>query len=690
MGFAIMSSNPEPPDDDPLGIPEAASSGSAHSGSDAGVDRLPPMFPPAGNAAAGQDGEQDPNDSRFWPEIDGYVLNGYLGGGGFGSVYRALRTKHDSTVAIKILKPEGLEDTNAERRFSQEVRTAAQNPHMHVVQVIDSGAVSGARFAGCPYVVLEYLPGGNFGDWLKAHPRQAKDDQNLRLAVEKLLQVCSGLQSLHDAGILHRDIKPANILLDREGNPKLADFGLAGFFDPCPSDGRAKSPESPAQEPLPRRSAHPRITRAGEVFGTIGYMAPELFRGAEFAGPQSDQYAIGVILYQILCNLRPFQSRPKDPEESERIRRDSTQRPQPPSSKSSFLDRDLQRICLRCLEPDPQDRYPSIEKLMTHLSQWLAGEEITWDVDPRPIRLYKKAKQLIRRKPFRFLGMVAAVLLVISGCYGIWYRLAYVRPYVSWYNDIIERRGVFEGIQPLALAVVRQRDQSYRITTRGWYGPIQVVERINGYEQLVQVPKSYNDMWGTEFAADYLNASHREVRYEYQYAVDGRVTQVLAFNHRQLPLWKKTFTSPEEAMYQVFVQPRRDAETASSLLRRLIPVQSVRGAGGLGEGGGVGGGDVSSPSGISLEQLESSPKTGQSLATVVRYRWSAEGLKLAAVFADDDNKPQQNADGVFGYRDEHDSLGRITSRTFLDNEGNPIRNRAGVATAEIVYGSEGL
>ncbi|MEY3174300.1 MAG: hypothetical protein RLZZ436_2214, partial [Planctomycetota bacterium] len=646
----------------------------SESSSEADFDRLPPMPGAARAAEVGRDAEYDPKNSGFWPQIDGYVIESYLGGGGFGSVYRARRTKHGSTVAIKILKPEGLLDKHAERRFSQEVRTAAQNPHLHVVQVIDSGVVSIARFDRCPYMVLEYLPGGNFGEWLLEHPRQSKNDDNLRLAIEKLMQVCAGLQSLHDAGIIHRDVKPENILLDREGNPKLADFGMAGFFDPSPVDGAAEYSDSEVSDSSSGRTAQSRITSAGEVFGTLGYMAPELFRGAVCASPQSDQYAIGVILYQILCNLRPFQTKRRDPEEHDRIRKHSTKLPQPPSSKGNFQDRDLQRICLRCLEPDPQDRYSSIGQLITHLSQWLAGEEIDWDLDPRLVRVYRKTKQLIRRKPFRFLGLVVAVLLLFAGCYGIWYRFAYVRPSVSWYNDIIERRGVFEGIEPISRAKVRQRDQSYRITTRGWYGPIQVVERINGSEQLVQTPQSYNAMWGTEFAADYLNASHEEVRYEYQYAVDGRVTQVLAFNPGLLPLWKKTFTSPEEAMYQVFLQPRREGRSATSLLAMLVPGTSA-GLASL-----PGAGLSSSQSVMPASQLESSPKTGQSLATVVRYRWSADGLKLAAVFADDDNVPQQNADGVYGYQDQHDALGRITSRTFLDSSGQPVRNRVGVAT----------
>ncbi|MEZ6126334.1 MAG: hypothetical protein R3C49_24675 [Planctomycetaceae bacterium] len=156
----------------------------------------------------------------------------------------------------------------------------------------------------------------------------------------------------------------------RRATPKLADFGLAGFFDKKPAD-LAAGEERP-DVPFADQSAMTRITGAGDVFGTPAYIAPELFSGSpENASPKSDQYAIGVILYLILCSLRPFQTKRPDPDEKQRILASSTVTPQPPSSKANFRDNNLQYVCMKSLSPDPADRYTSIVGLRNDLEAWL-------------------------------------------------------------------------------------------------------------------------------------------------------------------------------------------------------------------------------------------------------------------------------------------------------------------------------
>ncbi|MEZ5941374.1 MAG: protein kinase [Planctomycetaceae bacterium] len=653
------------------------SSASSSSSTDSWGDALPPMGGGGGGRVADGQPEYDPQDPQHWPEIEGYVIEKCLGRGGFGSVYRAHSTKLDATVAIKVLKPEVLDRPDAvEPLRSGSDNSSPQSPFARG---------PGAGHWDCLDCDVRPLPvhghrvpsGGDFLDWLSKHPRANRTDENLRLAVEKMAQVCRGLEALHQAGIIHRDIKPENILLDQEGNPKLADFGLAGIFDQTlASDDEAPTANVPLA--LADQSVHTRITGTGDIFGTPGYIAPELFMGAKYASPQSDQYALGVILYQILCNLRPFQTKRPDPEERDRIQKNSTKLPQPPSSKGSFTDSDLQYICLKCLSPNAEDRYANVGDLRHDLETWLSGEPV--DRGGLISRIWnERIRKPIRRRPLQFLATIAGLLLLAAGTYNLWHKYAYVWPHVAYYNDIIERWGVFEGIEPIPLSVVRQRDQSYRITTEGWYGPVKTVERINGYEKLVQTPQSWNDMWGTEFAAEYVGSSHQEVRYYYDYSSNGFVSQVMAVNHQLSPLWRKTFTLPTEAQYEVFIARDQEGTEASGLFKLVDSTSNTKTNAWLGAFQGLSLGDEAT------SRLEGSRKGQQSLATVVRYRWSAEGLKQAAIFLDDDKTPQQNEDGVYGYQDEHDPLGRITSRTFLDTSGQPLRNRAGVAVVTFAY-----
>ena len=185
-----MTSNPLssddnlPPETGETNIDPVDSNASYESSSDSSGDMLPPIGRPAESGISSGELEYDPRNPKYWPEIDGYVIEAFLGGGGFGSVYRAHSTKLDAAVAIKVLKPEVLDHPDAVQRFAQEVTTAARNRHLHVVQVLDTGVVSIANHDRCQYMVTEYLPGGNYLDWLNDHPRKQRSDENLRQAIQ--------------------------------------------------------------------------------------------------------------------------------------------------------------------------------------------------------------------------------------------------------------------------------------------------------------------------------------------------------------------------------------------------------------------------------------------------------------------------------------------------------------------------
>jgi len=203
-------------------------------------------------------------------ELGRYRVENVLGGGGMALVYRARDEELDRPVAIKLLADNLAADEAFRQRFLREARLAAQLAHPNVVQIYDSGEADGR-----PYIVMEYVEGETLADLL-ARRRTLPPAEVVELA----LQICSGLEHAHQAGLVHRDIKPQNLLIRGDGTVKIADFGIA-------------------------RSAHgTRLTETGSVLGTAAYLAPEQAAGEEVT-PAADVYAVGVVLYELLAGRTP-------------------------------------------------------------------------------------------------------------------------------------------------------------------------------------------------------------------------------------------------------------------------------------------------------------------------------------------------------------------------------------------------
>ena len=211
-------------------------------------------------------------------QVGTYVVQAPLGSGGMGSVYRALDTKLNRTVAIKFLSDD-LADSNARRRFQREAQTASSLNHPHILTVLDAGEIDGRQ-----YLVTEFVDGGTFRDWMRSQ-------HDWRETIELLTGVADGLAAAHDAGILHRDIKPENILITKSGYAKLADFGLAKLRE-------VAAPEDSVTVADMR-------TRAGIVVGTTPYMSPEQAIGRAIDA-RSDIFSFGILLYEALAGHRPF------------------------------------------------------------------------------------------------------------------------------------------------------------------------------------------------------------------------------------------------------------------------------------------------------------------------------------------------------------------------------------------------
>ena len=217
------------------------------------------------------------NDQRSSSvEIGGrYRLEGRLGFGGMSTVHRALDVRLERRVAVKLLAEHLADDPTFVSRFQREAQAAARLVHPNIVQVFDSGQDDST---GQYYIVMEYIEGQSCAEILRDDGWLEVDD-----AIAIIDQACEGLHYAHRHGVVHRDVKPGNLLRSREGEVKLADFGIA------------KATEQSS------------ITQVGSVLGTAAYLAPEQARGEE-AGPRADLYALGVVAYQLISGRLPYEA----------------------------------------------------------------------------------------------------------------------------------------------------------------------------------------------------------------------------------------------------------------------------------------------------------------------------------------------------------------------------------------------
>jgi len=264
-----------------------------------------------------------------------YRIESVLGTGGMGTVYRAVDTKLNRTVAIKILSDD-LADAAARRRFQREAQLASSLNHPHILTVYDVGEAQGRQ-----YLVTEYIDGGTLKDWAQREKRGWRD------AVELLVGVADGLAAAHEAGILHRDIKPANILTTKSGYAKLADFGLAKLAD------------QPAPENASTRTLTDELTRKGTVIGTIAYMSPEQASGRPLDA-RSDVFSFAIVLYQMVAGHRPFEGA-TDLETLQAIIHGS------PKPLAQDISAPLRTIVEKALAKDPADRYQSMREMVVDL-----------------------------------------------------------------------------------------------------------------------------------------------------------------------------------------------------------------------------------------------------------------------------------------------------------------------------------
>lgn len=547
----------------------------------------------------------DPREPKYWPQIDGYVIEKHLGGGGFGDVYQAKSSELGGLVAIKILKPRFNDDLDIATRFDREIHTAHRNRHPGVVQILSSGICTKGTFSRCRYLVFEYLAGGDLRAWMLERPKS--DSDRLSEAVQKLIEVCDGLSAIHASGIIHRDIKPENILLTQNGQAKIADFGLAVFLNRQPNDN---------------------ITRSGLFLGTLPYMAPEQIRNARNATLRSDIYSMGVILYELLCDLRPWQEQRKDAEEDDRILSNLKSRPPTPSSKSKQVNKPLQGIALRCIEPEPSLRYADMKQLKESLEAWQRGEPDP-NLAPWLIRnWHEKLVRPLRRKAIRVL--TAFVMLFFLGIFS--YALAFVWTVTYSYQGFTN----WEGIpRPLgkALSFAHGSRYSYQALYRGYFGPltqIRLVDR-NGTpldrlpldcEPLSMLQNDPNLLIDHQIIPIDVFRNH-PVQWRYHYYKDGQLWKVEELDSQSQILQTRIFDDQNSVRYH----------------ENLI--------------------------GFRFSREGISPKTQRSTQIHrLRYEWK-NGYCSQVQFLDSQGKPTRDQEGAFGWRFRRDERGEVAEKECL-------------------------
>src|SRR5438094_7205143 len=357
---------------DPGGDPSAiASAKGDHGGSAENVE--------ANAVAAARRSKKAARAAEMLGELGDYELVEEVGRGGQGVVFRARQKSLNRTVALKVISLGQWASKAHLKRFRREAEAAASLDHPSIVPIYEVGERDGS----C-YFSMKFVEGGQLDEVVRRKP------MSIRQAAELIAKVARTVHYAHEHGIVHRDIKPGNILLDVKGEPHLTDFGLARLVE--------------------TESA---MTRTLEVLGTPSYMAPEQAAGNNTQlTSATDVYGLGAVFYQLLTGQPPFAGGTT----YETIKLLLDTEPRQPRLLNPKIDRDLSTICLKCLDKDPQRRYPSALALAEDLECWLKHEPI----QARRTGIFARGRKWVRRNPTSALLAASLVALAAAAGWIVW------------------------------------------------------------------------------------------------------------------------------------------------------------------------------------------------------------------------------------------------------------------------------
>lgn len=347
-----------------------------------------------GVATSDRDENQDTvvaTDKQASRQFGDYVLGRQLGSGGMGIVYEARQISLNRKVALKLVRDSLVASPTMLRRFMIEAEAAARLDHPNIVPLYEVG-----EFNGQPFFSMGLVEGESLrdliarGDFAPKH-RDGKMTRALWRERQKslaglMVKLAGAVHHAHQRGVIHRDLKPANVLIDQAGNPHLTDFGLAKFL---------------SQQTLEDAQT---LTSPDDILGTVNYMSPEQALGTK-STQAADIHGLGAVMYVLLTGRPPFTGTTWQ----ETIGRVSQQVPHRPQILNPLVHKDLDTICLKCLEKDPLHRYASAEALAEDLERWLAGHPIL----ARPAGPVRRTKQWIKRNPIGT-ALIGSLCLALS------------------------------------------------------------------------------------------------------------------------------------------------------------------------------------------------------------------------------------------------------------------------------------
>jgi serine/threonine protein kinase/tetratricopeptide (TPR) repeat protein len=308
---------------------------------------------------------------------DRYQIIEELGKGGMGKVYKVLDKEVKAKIALKLIKPEIAADKKTIERFRNELKTARDISHKNICRMYDLNKEEGSF-----YITMEYVSGEDLKSFIRRSKQLA-----IGTAISIANQICEGLEEAHRLGVVHRDLKPSNIMIDKDGNARIMDFGIA------------RSLETKG------------ITGAGVMIGTPEYMSPEQVE-AKDVDQRSDIYSLGIILYEMTTGRLPFQA--DTPFAVGVMHKSET--PKDPTEHNAQISEDLNHVILRCLEKDKDNRYQSATELLTELRSIEKGIPSTEKeiAKRKPITSKEVTVQFtLRKATFPLIGAVALIIIAL-------------------------------------------------------------------------------------------------------------------------------------------------------------------------------------------------------------------------------------------------------------------------------------
>ncbi len=330
-----------------------------------------------------------------------YELLEEVARGGMGVVYKARQVSLNRVVALKMILRGSLAAKEDVQRFRTEAEAAANLDHPNIVPIYEVGDHEGHQ-----YFTMKFIDGVSLSERLRGDGERDVS----KLVCDVVIPVARAVQFAHQRGILHRDLKPGNILLDADGTPYVADFGLARRLD-----------------------ADSNVTRTGQVIGSPSYMSPEQARGDKVLTTAADVYSLGAILYELIAGRPPF----RGANVVETLKQVVEDEPTNPSKFNVRADQDLATIALHCLEKDPAKRYGSAEQVAEEIARWQRGEAIV----ARPVGSLEKSWKWAKRRPAVAALLTGVAMLMVIGML----TMAGMLRYANMFARETERRAAAES-----------------------------------------------------------------------------------------------------------------------------------------------------------------------------------------------------------------------------------------------------